>query len=178
MILNAQAPQHAKRVQSVTNAVVGDPQVNQEWAVREGMVAFAGYPLQMGTHLVGVMGLFSRQELSDFILNALEAVANNIASGIERIMSDTAVKRYGEDLAALNTASNDLIALASLPEIYEGICRFAEKVFGVELVWLGLIDTGGIDLKIADSAGVARAQAGFTAPSSVSAPPPPGATGS
>ena len=39
----------------LTNQVVGDPRVgDQEWARREGMVAFAGYPLLVADRLVGV----------------------------------------------------------------------------------------------------------------------------
>ena len=38
-----------ERKPHLTNAVVGDPRVSdQEWARREGMVAFAGYPLARG----------------------------------------------------------------------------------------------------------------------------------
>src|SRR5204862_5152944 len=49
----------------LTNGVVGDPRVgDQAWAIREGMVAFAGYPLLVGGRMVGVMALFARQALS------------------------------------------------------------------------------------------------------------------
>ena len=44
----------------LTNAVIGDPRVgDQEWARREGMVAFAGYPLVVNDRLVGVVALFA-----------------------------------------------------------------------------------------------------------------------
>ena len=47
-----------------TNNVIGDPRVHdQEWAAREGIVAFAGYPLIVENQVVGVMGLFSRHWL-------------------------------------------------------------------------------------------------------------------
>src|SRR5437762_4224738 len=40
----------------LTNQVVGDPHVHdQEWAQREGMVAFAGYPLVVQERVLGVM---------------------------------------------------------------------------------------------------------------------------
>src|SRR5918997_2378098 len=48
----------------LTNDVPGDPRVNdKEWARREGMVAFAGYPLLVHDRLVGVMAIFAREEL-------------------------------------------------------------------------------------------------------------------
>jgi hypothetical protein len=41
-----------ERQPHLTNAVIGDPRVDdQEWARREGMVAFAGYPLAVGHRL-------------------------------------------------------------------------------------------------------------------------------
>ncbi len=69
----------------LTNSVVGDPRVpSQDWAKREGMVAFAGYPLIVEARLVGVLGMFSRSELPETTMTALGAVANSIALGIER----------------------------------------------------------------------------------------------
>ncbi|MBI2825027.1 MAG: response regulator [Planctomycetia bacterium] len=69
----------------LTNAVIGDPCVHdQEWAAREGMVAFAGYPLVCEDRLVGVIALFARQALSDVTIHALDAVSDGIAMGIER----------------------------------------------------------------------------------------------
>ena len=71
-----------ERKPHLTNAVVGDPQVSdQEWAQREGMVAFAGYPLVLEDELVGVMALFARHALSEITLDAMAAVANSVAAG-------------------------------------------------------------------------------------------------
>lgn len=69
----------------LTNEVVGDLRVgDQEWAKREGMVAFAGYPLISGDRLVGVMALFAKRKLSEATLNSLAAVSEAIAMGISR----------------------------------------------------------------------------------------------
>ena len=74
-----------ERKPHLTNAVVGDPRVSdQEWARREGMVAFAGYPLVVDDRLVGVMAMFARQTLSEATLEAMASVADEIAVGIER----------------------------------------------------------------------------------------------
>lgn len=67
----------------LTNAVIGDPQIaDQEWARQEGLVAFAGFPLIMQDRLMGVMGLFARQPLGDFVPKALAGVADEIAVSI------------------------------------------------------------------------------------------------
>jgi GAF domain-containing protein len=69
----------------LTNDVARDPRVSDpEWAEREGMVAFAGYPLLVQERLVGVLGLFSRHSLGQDALGALESVATSIAILIER----------------------------------------------------------------------------------------------
>ena len=69
----------------LTNAVVGDPQVSdQAWAVREGMVAFAGHPLVVQDRLVGVMAVFARHLLSDGILETLSSVSDILALGVRR----------------------------------------------------------------------------------------------
>jgi signal transduction histidine kinase len=76
----------SERQPHLTNEVVGDPRVgNQEWARREGMIAFAGYPLLIGERLIGVIALFARYPLYNAALQAMATIANGIALGIERM---------------------------------------------------------------------------------------------
>ncbi|MBM4077869.1 MAG: PAS domain S-box protein, partial [Planctomycetes bacterium] len=78
-----------ERKPHVTNQVVGDPRVgDQEWAEREGMVSFAGYPLIIDDRIVGVMALFARHPLSESTLKTLATVADGIAVAIERKFSE------------------------------------------------------------------------------------------
>lgn len=75
----------ASRQPHLTNDVVHDPNVSdREWAAREGMVAFAGYPLVIGDRLVGVLAMFARHPLSELTVAAMATVANTIAVGIEQ----------------------------------------------------------------------------------------------
>ena len=93
----------------LTNAVIGDREVgDQEWAKREGMVAFAGYPLIVGNQLLGVMAMFARQPLADDILESLTTVAHTIAQGIER-------KRVEETLARLSREREQMLEEVSTP---------------------------------------------------------------
>src|SRR5205809_4833182 len=83
----------------VTNQVVGDPQVHdQEWARREGMVAFAGYPLVVQERVLGVMAMFARHPLSEFVPKALASVASALAVGIERKRAEEALRQSEERL--------------------------------------------------------------------------------
>ncbi|MFL6286331.1 MAG: PAS domain-containing protein [Pyrinomonadaceae bacterium] len=101
----------AERLPHLTNSVVGDPSVgDQEWAKREGMVAFAGYPLLVEDRLVGVLAMFSRTALPEDTLEALASVSNVIAQGIER-------KRVEDALAELLSAREQTIEEVSTPVV-------------------------------------------------------------
>ncbi len=77
------------RLPHLTNTVIGDPRVNdQEWAKREGMIAFAGYPLLVEDRVIGVMALFARHTLNDSTLQIMSSLANGIALGIDRKHSE------------------------------------------------------------------------------------------
>jgi PAS domain S-box-containing protein len=77
----------------LTNDVLNDPRVSdKDWARQEGMIAFAGYPLIVEDRLVGVMAMFSRETLSEDILDALASVADTVAQGIERKRAEEAFR--------------------------------------------------------------------------------------
>ena len=70
----------AARTPLLTNNVQHDPNVSDpEWAVREGMVAFAGYPLVCDGRLVGVLAAFARQPLTASVLTDLAPLADQLA---------------------------------------------------------------------------------------------------
>ncbi|MFB8789782.1 MAG: ATP-binding protein [Potamolinea sp.] len=76
----------------LTNSVQTDARISdQEWAKREGMVAFAGYPLIVNNQLVGVYALFSRHLLKDSVLDSLAFVANEIALAIKHKQAQSAL---------------------------------------------------------------------------------------
>jgi PAS domain S-box-containing protein len=100
----------AERQPHLTNEVIGDKQVSdQEWAKREKMTAFAGYPLIVENRLVGVIGMFSRNVLSQSELDALASIANVIALGIERKQSDEILKESEEQYRALVEVSPQIV---------------------------------------------------------------------
>jgi len=76
-----------------------DPHLDDAlWARREGMVAFAGYPLLVDSKLVGVMTIFSRREYSSSVQATMAAVADGVAVGIERKRAEAELKRRARDL--------------------------------------------------------------------------------
>jgi PAS domain S-box-containing protein len=84
----------AEQKPHLTNAVLEDPRVGDKaWAKREGMVAFAGYPLMVEEHLLGVIAMFARQPLTDSTLDALAFVSQEIALGVKRKQTETALRQ-------------------------------------------------------------------------------------
>jgi PAS domain S-box-containing protein len=92
-----------ERQPHLTNDVANDERVSDRaWAKREGMVAFAGYPLVVEDHLVGVLALFARHPLPQHVLGALASIADSIAIGIERKRGEEYLARQAEELTRSN----------------------------------------------------------------------------
>jgi len=83
----------------LTNDVANDPEVSDlEWAKREGMVAFAGYPLLVDGRLQGVFAMFARQPLPQSVLAELEPLIDSIAQYIDRRHAETQDRQSRERL--------------------------------------------------------------------------------
>lgn len=68
----------------------------RDWALREGVVAFAGYPLIVEDRLVGVMALFTRKELSESAIATLARIADSLALGIQAKWAETVLRESEE----------------------------------------------------------------------------------
>ncbi|HKQ76677.1 MAG TPA: PAS domain S-box protein [Blastocatellia bacterium] len=105
----------------LTNDIVNDPRVgDQDWARREGLVSFAGYPLVNGDRLIGVIVMFAKHKLENDMINALEVVADKVVHGIERrwvenqraafLAREQEARRLAEDASRLK---DDFLAMIS-----------------------------------------------------------------
>ena len=82
------------RVPYLTNAVVGDPRIrDQEWVAREGIVAFAGYPLVVDDRVTGVIAVFARHPIESETLGTIGSIAGIVAQGVERQRSRRELRR-------------------------------------------------------------------------------------
>lgn len=94
------------------NDVVQVPPIGHpDWVRREGIVAFAGYPLQLQDRLIGVFAMFASHLSVSDALDTLGTVADTIAVGIER-------KRAASDREGLVGALRETVRLN---EIFAGV---------------------------------------------------------
>ncbi|MEQ8997716.1 MAG: response regulator [Coleofasciculus sp. B1-GNL1-01] len=100
----------SQRQPYVSNDIANDPNISDpEWARREGILSFAGYPLIVEAELVGVMVLFSRHPFSQTTLDTLASITNEIAVGIERQQLEQALQESQRWLKAINEANPNII---------------------------------------------------------------------
>ncbi|WP_375467499.1 GAF domain-containing protein [uncultured Nostoc sp.] len=117
----------------LTNSVQTDPRVgNKEWAQREGMVAFAGYPLIVEDETVGVIAMFARQTLTESTFKALEFAAQEIAIGIKRKQAEVALRESAQREALLNRLSNQIRASLDLNYIVETAVQEIRNLFQID----------------------------------------------
>jgi PAS domain S-box-containing protein len=102
---------------------VGD----QAWAQREGMVAFAGYPLLVeGGRVIGVVAMFARHPFSAGDLHAIASVANSLALSIVGKQAEAAVWQLNAELEArvVQRTAEVQAALATLDATADGAYMF------------------------------------------------------
>src|SRR6185436_13036317 len=108
-------------------ADVIQPIADPSWAEREGLVAFAGYPLLLDSKLVGVLAMFAPHEFAPSALDAMAAVADAVALGIDREHAERELARYTRDLeAAHDTQRQNGEQLATLVDQLRMTQRQAE----------------------------------------------------
>jgi PAS domain S-box-containing protein len=105
-----------ERKPHLTNDVLNDPRItDRAWAGKEGMASFAGYPLSVGERTIGVLAMFSRQQLTPDTTETLASGADLIAQGIERKRAQEALQMTQAELARVSrlTTMGELAASIS-----------------------------------------------------------------
>lgn len=122
-----------KRQPHLTNSVPEDPRVtDRAWAKREGMQAFAGYPLLVEGRLMGVLAMFARFPLEQLVLNELEPIANVIAQFLDRRRTEEELRASeARKTAILEIALDAVVSMNHSGRILD-FNRAAEKMFGYE----------------------------------------------
>jgi PAS domain S-box-containing protein len=117
----------------LTNNVLEDPCVSdKEWAKREGMVAFAGYPLILDNCLIGVIAIFARRTLTESYLEALRLATNQIALGIKRIEAEQKLKESEEKYRYLIETSHNIIWSVDANRCWSFVNQAVKDIYGYE----------------------------------------------
>ncbi|TVM00998.1 MAG: hypothetical protein CV087_11995 [Candidatus Brocadia sp. WS118] len=99
----------------LTNSVLDDIHFsNKDWAKREGMVAFAGYPLIIEGRLIGVIAMFARKVLPEFTIRALAAVADVIALGVVHKQDEEELRKSEKRFRTIFDSANDGILMVDI----------------------------------------------------------------
>ena len=97
----------------LTNSVEVDPHISDRaWAQREGMQAFAGYPLLIEDRVLGVLAMFARRPLGEDILKTIGSLADSVSLGVERKRAQTALAESEARFSLAFQASPIFIAIS------------------------------------------------------------------
>lgn len=132
----------------LTNRFLDHPQVDADEARREGIAAFAGYPLEVDGQPVGVLAVFGRRPFGEDLLALLGAVADVLALGIDRKRAGEALRAVEDDLAA-----RLLGPPLDLRETLAWLVKTARSLLGVDVVRVRLLDETGQGLRLLASVG-------------------------
>ncbi len=104
-----------ERKPHITNSVQTNPRVSdKEWAIREEMVAFAGYPLIADSEVMGVVAMFSKQQLNQNTIDLLSFIAGEIAVAIKRKQIEEALQQKEEQYRSIFETVNDGLSIFDL----------------------------------------------------------------
>jgi GAF domain-containing protein len=137
-----------KQQPHLTNDVLTDSEISDpEWARRENLVAFAGYPLVANNRVVGVMALFARQPLADTVIAQLASIADGIAHHIEHKQIEEMVRQQNRWERLVSEISQRIRQSLNLDEILnttvEGVREFLQTdrviVYRFKPDWSGVV---------------------------------------
>lgn len=120
-----------ERTPRLTNELADDERVHDpEWVKREGLIAFAGYPLIIDDRLIGVMAVYSRNRLEENTLKAMELVSDSISLVIERKRVEASLQLSESRKAMVLNMSVDGIITILADGTVESINPAAVRLFG------------------------------------------------
>jgi len=152
-----------QRTPHLTNDVLADPRVsNHDWALREGMVAFAGYPLLVGDQLVGVLGMFARQSLTPDTLEALGSVADSLALGVCRRRAEDELRDERQIVDILHRVGVALARKLDVHKVLQFVTDTATELAGAAIgaFFYNVTDERGESYMLYTLAGVPRSTFG------------------
>ncbi|WP_345681793.1 PAS domain S-box protein [Novipirellula caenicola] len=91
----------------LTNELQSDPELEDlQWAQTHHLVAFAGYPLIVGEHVVGVMALFSEHPLKIDTLESLSSIADTVGVFVDRKRAEDELQQSHQLISKLSLVAS------------------------------------------------------------------------
>jgi len=136
----------------VSNDAAGSVDIlDNEWLEREGLTAFAGYPLVVEEDVVGMMILFARHDLSPATIEALGPVAGAIAIGIRRERAEREVREARDLLEQrVEERTRDIAGLLELSRAVTSKLELRPLVHAILDVLNDAVDCTGSSLMVAE----------------------------
>jgi signal transduction histidine kinase/CheY-like chemotaxis protein len=143
-----------------TNSVIGNDPLfpDQDWARREGMIAFAACPLIVEDRPIGVLAMFARHPAGEADLQAMVTVASVVAVGIERKKAEADLREKSETLETLNRIGSMLAAELDLEKIVQAVTDAATELTGAQFgaFFYNVVDERGQAYQLYTLSGVPR----------------------
>lgn len=84
----------AERAPIILRELNSDVQsIEGAWAARENLVTYAGFPILLEEQLLGVVSVYSRYNMGPGALEALEAITQTIAVGVQRMQAEEQLRQ-------------------------------------------------------------------------------------
>lgn len=110
------------RQPKLTNRISQESWVKDpEWAKREGLVAYAGYPLIAENRVVGVIAMFAKHPLPEYTLQALGSIAGGLAQAIIKSAAEDQRLERVRELRALHETASVLHMNDTVPHILQKV---------------------------------------------------------
>jgi PAS domain S-box-containing protein len=116
-----------------TNDVLNDDRLpNKDWMREHGLQAFAGFALMVENQVFGVLGLFSRELISEPMRQTIESVCNGLAASIARKQAVAALQANEMRTRAIVESALDAVVTMDERGIITGWNSQAMAIFGYE----------------------------------------------
>ncbi|MFQ5881917.1 MAG: GAF domain-containing protein, partial [Candidatus Methylomirabilales bacterium] len=135
------------RMPTWTNDVQNDPRIHYpDWAKREGLISFAGYPLIAGDRMLGVLALFSKTKFDNEDFRLLGTFANQAAIAIEKARLLQESTGRAAQLEAMGELTRSISATLDPQEVFNFIVDAVVRLLDVVLARVWVVEEASGDL--------------------------------